>query len=145
MKRQTIPEQRAVLVAAAVAATPGRTRDELAAELGIPIPSARAALLIATRSGTVGLVRFAHGLVRWYPPDLVEAAQAQADEASRLALAAKRQRRQDWVKAGKPKRVKVTPLDPGDEPIIRRRVDVAAPLPFKLQAPASVFHMGAML
>jgi hypothetical protein len=145
MKRQTIPEQRAERVAAAVAAAPGRTRDELAAELGIPIPSARAALLIAVRSGTVGLVRFAHGLVRWYPPEQVGSVQAEADEISRQALAAKRQRYREWVKAGKPPRVKAAPAYPGGEPIIRRRVDVAAPLPFKLQAPASVFHMGAML
>jgi plasmid stability protein len=142
MKRQTIPEQRAVLVAAAVAAKPGRTRDELAAELGIPIPSARVALLIAARSGTVGLVRFAHGLVRWYPPEQVASVQAEADEISRQALAAKRQRWQEWKKAGKPPRVKLAPLDPGDEPIIRRHVDAGAPLPFKLQAARSVFDLG---
>ena len=59
-----------------------------------------------------------------------------------LALAGKRQRWQEWKKAGRPKRTKVQPVDPGDEPIIRRHVDVAAPLPFRCTAPRSVFELG---
>lgn len=142
MKRQPIPETRAARVVAAIGARPGINRDELARELALPVRLVRVALLIASKAGSIGGVRVAKGQVQWYPAEQVPAAQARADEASRQALLAKRRRCQARRRAGLPKLLRPAPVDPGDAPIIRRHVEVGAPLPFRCTAPRSVFELG---
>lgn len=145
MKRVSIPLQRAQRIAEAVAASPGIRGEDIADQLGITQRLVRAGLLIAQSQGLIGHTYTAEKVVGWFPAD--QLAQAKAEAAAR-SLEWKRQRKRRLHlarKAGRPPAPQPQKLDWADVPPIRRQVEATAPLPFTCRAPASVFHLGAML
>lgn len=143
MKRQPIPEQRAEQVVAIIRENPGVDRYEIARLAGLPVKLTCVALLVARSQGVVGCVYVAQRIAGWFLIDQVPAqmlAAAQRKKAARLMRErrAREERRKPAVKRAKP-----APVDPGDVPMIRRRVDASAPLPFKCRAVSSVFDLGA--
>lgn len=141
MKRQPIPEQRAERIAAIVAQQPGLDRYALASIAGINVRLACAALLIARAKGLIGCAYLDQRSLGWFPADQLDAAKAAAAKRAREAKRS-RERRQRAAAAKPVKAARPAPVDPGDVPMIRRRVDARAPLPFALSAPRSVFELG---
>ena len=142
MKRTPIPHQRAERIVAAVIDRPGMSRDQIADLLGLSIRLVRVGLLIAKERGDIGGAYIAEGCVGWFPADQVPAAKAAAAERVKASRAARRKREMDRRAGRVPKPSAAVHVDPGDVPITRRRVDVGAPLPFKLRAVRSVFEWG---
>lgn len=129
-------------ILAAVHARPGITLPEIAAALGIPAFRVQRVLTVAKRRQLIGSIRAA-GKSTWWPAGMVEAAKVAARQAVEDA---KREHRRAYAAARFQRRMgelRASP-DVADEPI-RRHVHPSAPLPFVCRAPASVFHLGAML
>ncbi len=109
----------------------GITSVEIAQRMGLGLHRARILLTVARRFGAVSAVQHGRGMV-WVTP---EEAQRRAEAAAKKVQPAKRVKPDDDEAH-----------DPRLYPV-RRHVEVgeSVPLPFQLQAPASVFHLGAML
>ena len=146
-KRAEVPpgSPTALRVAAMVEANPGRTSAELAKLCGWTQTHTYKALAAARNDGAAHLTRLG-GTARWFSPADLPAALDQLRRQSReRELQAQRGRnlRQKERLARKIADEDGVP-DVADQPI-RRHAHPSAPLPFKLRAPASVFHLGAML
>lgn len=130
-------------ILAAIQARPGITQAQIVADLGIADYRVRRVLTHAKRRKVVGVFRTAAEGTTWWPADMVDAAKQRAQHAveaaqreqRRLYAAARFQRRMGELRASP---------DLEDQPI-RRHAHLSAPLPFVCRAPASVFHLGAML
>jgi len=135
----------ALRVAAMVEAHPGRTSAQLAQLCGWTQPHTYKALAAAKVSGAAHVTRLC-GIARWFSPaDLPAALDQLQRQARERKLRAQRARnlQQRARKAARVADAAGVP-DVSDMPI-RRHAHPSAPLPFKLRAPASVFHLGAML
>jgi hypothetical protein len=97
----------------------------------------------AKRRKVVGSFRTAADGMTWWPADMVDAAKQRAQQAVEDA---QREQRRAYAAARFQSRMAELRASPDleDQPI-RRHAHPSAPLPFKLRAPASVFHLGAML
>lgn len=143
MKRQPIPEQRAERVAAIIAERPGADIYAIAEKAGFGVKLTAVALQVARAQGRIGCIYVAQRTAGWFLAEQIEAAQVAAVERKRLTRLAKEKRLRDAKRVPVVKAPKPVPVDPGDVPMIRRRVDTAAPLPFKVNAARSVFELGA--
>lgn len=141
-----VPGSASVLrVAAMVEAHPGRTSGELAKLCGWSVAHTYKALAAARDVDAAHLTRLG-GTARWFSPADLPAALDQLRRQSRereLQAHRRRNLRQKERLARKIADEDGVP-DVADQPI-RRHVHPSAPLPFVCRAPASVFHLGAML
>ncbi len=132
-------------MAAMVEAHPGRTSKELAALAGWSRPHAYKALKAAKLDGAVHVTRLG-GIARWFSPADLPAAldqlQRQRRERERVSQRGRNLKQKERLAAKAADDAGVP--DVADLPI-RRHVHPSAPLPFVCRAPASVFHLGAML
>lgn len=130
-------------ILAAIQARPGITQAQIVADLGIVDYRVRRVLTHAKRRKVVGSFRTAADGMTWWPADMVDAAKQRARQA---VEAVQREQRRAYAAARFQRCMGELRASPnlGDKPI-RRHAHPSAPLPFKLRAPASVFHLGAML
>jgi len=130
-------------ILAAIQARPGITQAQIVADLGIVDYRVRRVLTHAKRRKVVGSFRTAADGMTWWPADMVDAAKQRARQA---VEAVQREQRRAYAAARFQRCMGELRASPnlGDKPICWH-VHPSAPLPFKLRAPASVFHLGAML
>lgn len=130
-------------VAELVTQSPGISTNDAPARLGLSHDFTRKALQVARIAGLICAVQIETHTFGWFPAGPL------ADEARRkwAAVAKERARRRNREGvarfAQRRKAEDIGPELPGRP--IRRRVKADKPLPFVCRAPASVFHLGAML
>lgn len=121
----------------AVKAADGVTNEELSERMGLPFELARRGACALRHAGQIALVR--HGLggrVEWYEPKRAIVVRRAAE---------KRRARNRVTSARHWEKVRAELGAEYDDTVIQRRADPFSPLPFKCKAPASVFHMAAMI
>mgnify|MGYP000866554191 CR=1 FL=1 len=130
-------------VADLVAQSPGITSNDVPGRLGLSADFTRKVVQTARAAGLIRAVRVEAHLFGWFPVGPLADAAEQKWKATAKARHAKRNR-EGQARFFKSRKVEnIGPELPGRP--IRRRVKADKPLPFKLNAPASVFHLGAML
>ena len=111
----------------------GLTVADIAQALGLSLHYCRQALMTAKRAGLVGAVRVSRNVVHWMAPEAAQELQRRLDVIRRQRK--RKQWREQWAKrTGKT-----------SKPLPGRPVRVTGktwPLTFKVNAPASVFHLG---
>lgn len=121
----------------------GLTLAEIAQKACLSSAYVKNLLTFARRSGLLGFVQFPGFVVLWFSPTDAKKARAELELKQREA---ERNRHHRRVAAGY--NAKRRGVDIGreltDEPI-HARASASVPLPFVCRAPASVFHLGAML
>lgn len=129
-------------ILAAVLEWPGTTNDELQQLLGHPQYRVRKVLAVLRRDGKLGLVRSASAPARWYPP-----AEAMVIRSAVEREAARKRRERNRVYSSRfndKLRAGLLDDDDDDEGLpVRRIADAREPLPWRVNAVPSVFHLGA--
>lgn len=129
---------------AVLVAQPGLTVPQIADACGWSLGRAQHVATCARRNGLVDYLRIGGTAGRWFViADMP--AQLEAQRAHRRA--AKRRQAKANVESQRVRRAEKAAEDSPDvdDQMIQRRAPADAPLPFTCRAPASVFHLGAML
>ena len=126
-----------VLAVRAATAGNGATAAAIAAEIGLSLSYCRTALKAAKVAGLVDVLWVAERQAHWMRPELAEAMRPTL-AAGRLERERERCRRANRRRRGT---VELHARNLSDHP--KQRLSASGPLPFTVNAPASVFHLGA--
>jgi len=133
------------VIVATVEEHPGQTAEQLATMRGWTVQHTSRALTAARKAGKLDFSR-GGGSARWYTVNAIGAVlkheRHQRRERERASQVDRNLRQRERLARLRADADGDADLD--DQPI-RRCADARAPLPFTVRAPASVFHLGAML
>jgi len=126
-------------ILAAIKAADGVTNEELSERMGLPFELVRRAAGSLRSAGEIGLIRCGVSCrVEWHMPERAALLRKEAEKGTSNRRNERRRIKYGWQKRER------APMFYSDA-VIQRRADPFSPLPFKCKAPASVFHMAAMI